>query len=501
MSLNTINSAPLVFSQGNISDIDPVTDTYLGQALLLYPEIKKDMIRQVAEELAMPLSNKVLGYGRSVTENDLKSGKLSIAAEKIQWTVQPWLRQLFQICGTPSGDGAANSEITFYLSEDYGQAGMVLMFQDGNGNFENVILTSGATDYSSGCYSYTGKLVTNDPTHTFDADTFAVEGQWVGWSYDIVANCNDSATLLPVTTPAWLENYTSTTMTYRDICSTGIQTTLWVEDPDGGRCWASWEEYQMFQQYIKSFEMRGWYGTGTVTTSGATNLTDGSGNDVRAGYGVFEQIMSTGYIAGYSIATYNNPANYSAFLTFLENKIVEWSVQQGLTGGVELDLWAGINAYMLFQRVLKEFADQSGGCCYVMDYETGNQYEVKTGVEFKQYWFAGFKINLKKCAVFNDPSVQGYTATGTTTPWEAWKFVLMPDTTADGTPLIQYYSRAGCGTSNAFIHKFIPGSINPVNLMSPEAANRKKGYQVFFTSEGVWIVNDPGKILVGKPVA
>lgn len=504
MSL-VVQNAPLQFLPSAITQTE-VTDTYLEEALLLYPEIKKEMIRAVCEELALPLTNKVLGFGRTVTEADMRNtDKMSIAAEKIQWTVMPWLRSLFNLTGPIVGSGANDTDMIIPLDQNWGAPGMVLMFQDGNGNFQNVILTSGPVS-SSGGFNYTGKLVTSDPTLTFNSAAFAQANQPIGWTYDMVAACSDASVKSPFRTPAWLENYTTTSMIDQDICSTGIQSMLWIEGVDGSRCFQPWQEFQMFQNFMKSFEFKGWYSTTTVNNlTGVVNLTDSAGDQIRAGAGLFQQVDSLGNVAGYNVSVsggilgYNNPANYDSFLTFLQNTIVDWSVQNGSFNGKDLDVWAGANAYMLLQRALKGFADESGGCCFTTDWETGDQYQYGVGYEFKQYNFAGFKLTLKKCNVFNDPSVQGYTATGTTTPWEAWKFVVMPDTTCDGTPLIQYYSRAGCGTSNAFIHKYIPGTIDPANPNSMIATSHRKGYNTFYMSEGVMILNDPGMMLVFKP--
>lgn len=484
------------FFQAEYTD-QAITEQYLGNVLLLYPEIKKDLTRQICEDLSLVLLNKVIGFGRTVTETQMKNTeKMSIAANKIQWTVLPWLREILTITAAKSGDGTNDSEVTIHLDKGWVTPGMVLMFQNGEGQYINIMITSVGTAESGG-YSYTGKIVTHDPTLEF-TDEYCVVGQQVGWSYELVAACADTSTRVPVVVPSWFENWTTTTMIDRDVCSTGIQTLLWIENPDGSRCWETWEDWQMFQNFLKSWEFKGWYQTRTYdgNNSDTINLTDQDGNSVGAGDGVFPQVAN-GNVTGYDVNTYKNPSNYEAFRTLIEDTIGVWATQNGLTAGIELDVWAGFNAYQLLQRVLTNFADQAGGCCYVMDYESGNEYEVKAGIEFKQYWFAGFKLNLRKCAVFNDPSVQGFTVSGT--PWESWKFVMMPDTTCDGVPLIQYYSRAGCGTSNAFIHKVIPGTINPMDLSSPIATSHKKGYNTFYNSEGVFVVNDPSKILVFRP--
>lgn len=479
---------------------DIVSDEYLGQRLLAFPEIKKTLIREVCEPLALCLLERVLGYGRSVTEADLKNkDKMYIAASHISWAIQPWLRQLFTVVAAPVGDGSGDSTITFTFAENWGTPGMVLLFGDvATGDFVNVILTSSA-ETASGGYSYTGKLLTSDAEATFD-EGLAEIGSKVGWSYEVSAQCADTATKIPMTFPAWYQNYTTHKMTFDKLCSSGLQQVLWIEGVDGSRCWQPWEEYQMFQQFLKSMEFAGWYGISTVDSDGNILVTDGDGNQLQAGDGVFRQV-ATGNDNTYSVATYNTPAQYENFLTYIENTITDWAIQNGLTAGIELDVWAGIKAYTLLQRVLKDYANQSHGPFFIKDYESGTVYEYKLGAEFRQYYFAGFTLNLKKCAVFDDISVLGAKLPGQSAPQESWKFVIMPDTTCDGTPLIQVYFRAGCGIENAFIHKVIPGTINPLDLTSSVAVNKFKGYEVFYDTEFVFIVNDPSKILVFKGIA
>lgn len=510
------NMPPLQFQASQITQTE-ITDTYLEQALLLYPEIKKNMIRGVCEEYDLPLMQRVIGFGRTVTEKDIKgTEKMSIAAERIQWTIQPWLRQLFCLCGAPIGNGAGGSNIILNLDQNWGAPGMVLLFQDGYGNSLNVALTSFATfEGGSGCYQYNAQLLTGNPALTLSA-SFIQEGQCVGWAWNLSAACDDSATKMPFRVPAWLENYTTTDMVYDDICTTGIQSVLWIEGVNGSRCFQPWEEFQMFSNFLKSFEYWAWYSTKTVNyTNGEIYNTNVNGNQIRSGSGLFEQVDASGYVNNYTIsvssgiAGYNNPANYDAFLTYLQDVLVDWSVQQGLSKGANLDVYCGAKSYALLNRALKGFSDESGGCCFIYDFEEKEEYEIKNngytygvGYEFKNYNFFGFNLTLRKCSVFSDPSVQGFTVNGQTTPWEAWKIVMMTDMTCDGTPLLQYFSRAGCGSSNAFQHGYIAGTINPINPNAEfvQSSNRKKGYEVWYLREGVMICNDPGKCLVFKPV-
>lgn len=475
-----------------------ITDDYLGTRLLAFPEIKKTVIKAVCDEENYCLLNKVLGYGRAITEKDLKNNdKMFIAANHITWAIMPRLRQPFTVCDVVVGNGAGLTDITFAFTEDWGTPGMVLMFQDGSGGFVNLYLTSTGTSTSS-CFHYTAKLMTSDTAATFDP-ALAPVGRKVGWTTVVNAACADTTTKIPQVFNDWYTNYTTIMKPLDTICRSGIQQVTWLEGENGTRCWLPQEEYQFFKQFLKSFEWGGWYNTSTVNSSGVVNSTDQDSNKLQVGEGVFSQIAA-GNKFTYSIATYTDPAQYANFRTFIKGKIEDWSIAQGLTAGVELDIWAGLKAYSLLQDVLVEFLTAAGGCCFMRDYESGEVYEVKAGVHIKQYSWSGFTINLRKCAVFDDPSVNGFYQTGAV-PRESYKFIVMPDATCDGTPLIQVYFRGGCGIEKAFMHKIIPGTIDPRNPDSMDAVNTFDGFQVYYLTEYVFVVNDPSKLLVFSGIA
>lgn len=469
-----------------------ITDEYLGTRLLAFPEIKKTVIKAVCEEENYCLLNKVLGYGRGVTEADLANGdKMYIAANKITWAVMPRLRQPMTVSAAPVGTGVGLANFALQFEEDWGTPGMVLMFQDGAGGFVNVYLTSTATP-NAGNFDYTAKLLSSDLLATFDP-LLAPIGRKVGWTTNVNAACADTTTKIPTVFNDWYTNYTTIMKPSKVICRSGIQQVTWLEGEEGTRCWLPQEEYQFFKQFLYSFELGGWYNTTTVSSAGVVSSTDQSGNSLQVGDGIFAQIAA-GNTFTWSIATYTNPANYATFRAFIKGKIEDWAIANGLTAGTELDIWAGLKAYSLLQDVLIDFLDQSGGSSYMKDFETGEVYEVKAGVHVKQYHWAGFTLNLRKCAVFDDPSINGYYQTGAV-PRESYKFIIMPDTTCDGTPLIQVYFRGGCGIEKAFMHKVIPGTINPVNPDSMEAVDAFDGFRSYYLTEYVFIVNDPGKIL------
>lgn len=477
-----------------------ITEEYLGTRLLAYPEIKKNVIKSVCEEENYCLLYKTLGYGRGVTEADLSnSDKMFIASSRITWAVMPRLRQPFTVAAAPVGTGALNADITFTFEEDWGTPGMVIMFQDGNGGFVNIYLTSTATPDGSGDFEYTGRILTGDNTETFDP-LLAPIGRKVGWTTNVNAACSDTTTQIPTVFNDWYTNYTTIMKPSKVICRSGIQTVTWLEGEDGGRCWLPQEEYQFFKQFLRSFEYGGWYGTTTVdATTGTVNATDQNNTKLQTGDGVFAQVAA-GNIFTYSIATYTQPANYPTFLAYIKGKIEDWAIANGLTAGAELDIWAGFKAYSLLQEVLKDFLNQSGGCCYMKDFESGETFEVKAGVHVLQYHWAGFTLNLRKCAVFDDPSINGFYQSGAV-PRESYKFVIMPDTTCEGTPLIQVYFRGGCGIEKAFTHKIIPGTVDPTDENSIKTVDAFDGFRTYYMTEYVFIVNDPSKILVFPGVA
>lgn len=475
-----------------------VTDIYLEDALIAFPEIKKHMIRAVCEEKNFCLINKVLGYGRDITDTDLANNKdkMYIGANHLDWAILPRMRVPFTVIAATGGTGVGNTNMTFYFAEGWGAAGMVLMFQDDAGGYTNVILTSSGTAVSGG-YSYTGKLQTSDDAATFDTDLDPV-GRLVGWTTVASASCASTTVNTPIVYPAWYRNYTTIMRPSLIVCRSGIQQVTWLEGEDGTRCWLPEEEYQFFVQFLKDFELGGWYGTTTADADGNVPVTDAAGLAVMTGSGIFEQVQDGNTIA-FDITTYNNTSNYTAAQTFLEETIVNWSIANNLTDGYELDLWAGIKAFAWLQNVLIAFVEQ-GRCCLMRDFRNSDDSsEVEVGINIKRYMFAGFIINLRKCAIFNDPGVQGFIAAGTTYPQEAWKFIIMPDTTCDGTPLIQVYFRGGCGVESSFTHKITPGTVDPLNPNNPYAVNDYDGFKTQYLSEYVFVVNDPQKILVFAP--
>jgi hypothetical protein len=437
------------------------------------------------------------GYGRAISDADLKKDKMQIADRRIQWTIQTRLRELVTFHLVPAGgQGAADASITINLEESWPSTGMVLLVQDGNGGWQNLILTSDG-EANAGGYQYTAKLQTNNDAETFDV-TFIEVGTQVGWGWSLDAFCGDGATKTPFKSLDWYINYTTLIKQTREICKDGIQTALWIEGEDGTMCYAPMEEHQQFFHFLFSIEFAGWYSTSTYNSAGEVIVHDAAGNALPAGDGILQQVAS-GNVITWVISDFDTPSEYEAFREMVKTAVVDWAIDNGYDAdGAELHVYAGLKAYVLWQDALVNFLEQAGGCCF-MDYETGDM--VTAGVNISRYKFAGFVLNLHKCSSFNNKGVHGANYNGTTIPLEAYRFIIMPDTNCDGEPLIQCYFRGGCGISSSYTHTVIPGTVDPTNLgqKTVKGASKKRGYEIVDESEFVFILNDPSKLLNFQP--
>lgn len=476
---------------------DVVDSFYLQDQLLAFPEIKKKFIHQQCEQRDFTLLMLTFGYGRAISDADLKKDKMQIADRRIQWTIQTRLRELVTFDAQPAGgQGAGDTSINITLKQGWPSTGMVLLVQNGQGGWQNLVLTSDATP-NGGAFDYTAKLQTNDAAEVFD-ESFIVDGTNVGWGWSLDAFCGDGSTKTPFKSLDWYINYTTLIKQSREICKDGIQTALWVEGEDGTLCYAPMEEHQQFFHFLFSIEFAGWYGTSTYNSSGQVIVTDASGNLLPAGDGILMQV-SSGNVITWVISDYDQESEYAAFRDLVEVTVLTWAIDNGYDAdSVELHCYAGLFAFALWQKALINFLNQPGGCCY-MNYETGEM--VQAGINVSSYKFAGFVIHLHKCSSFNNKGVHGANYLNTTVPLESYRFLLMPDTNCDGEPLIQCYFRGGCGISSAYTHTVIPGTVDPTQLgqTSVKGASKTRGYEIVDESEFVFILSDPSKMIVFQP--
>lgn len=477
---------------------DVVDSFYLQEQLLAFPEIKKQFITQQCEQRDFTLLMLTFGYGRAITNKDLTKEKMLIADKGIQWTIQTRLRELLTFADTPAaGQGANNGVINFKLKENWAVSGMVLLVEDGNGSWQNLIIISDGV-LNAGVYDYTGKLQTNNNAETFDV-SFIVEDTKVGWGWAISPLCGDDYTKTPFKSLDWYKNYTTLIKLGKEICKDGIQQALWIEGEDGTLCYAPMEENQHFFHFIASMEFAGWYSTSTYNEDGEVIVTNADGELLPAGDGVLMQINS-GNVVNWVVSDYDSQPEYAAFRQMIKETIIVWSIDNGYDAdpNVELHVYAGLAAFALWQEALIDFIIQGHGCC-LMDYETGDM--VSVGVNVSSYKFCGFVLHLHRCSSFNNKGFHGANYANTTIPLESYRFIIMPDTNCNGEPLIQCYFRGGCGVSSAYNHTVIPGTVDPTNLgaATVKGASALRGYKVVDESEFVFIVSDPSKIINFQP--
>lgn len=485
---------------------DVVNSFYLEDVLLAHPEIKETYITQVCDEMNMPFLSLIFGYGRAITDTQLAANKSYIADRRLQWAIQARIRNLATFTSQPSaGQGANNANITIILDEEWLSAGMVLSAQDGEGSWQNLLITAanGASgnghNGNAGGYSYTCHLLTHDETETFDV-SFISEGTTIGWTYSANALCGETSTLTPFKAMDWYTNFTTLIKQHTVICKDAMQQALWIMEGDNGtKCFQPLEEKQAFYQFLQSMEAAVVYGTRSYTAVDTVLATNSGGEDVPTGDGILAQITG-GNVISWVIDDYTGgtAADYANFRNMVKDEIIAWSMDAGVTEGAELHCYAGISAYAYWNDALVDFVIQGHACC-LADYTTGNKIEV--GKETTAFRFAGFVINLHKISTFNNKGIQSALYASTQNPLESWRFLIMPESNCDGQPLLQCYFRGGCGTQSAYVHPIVVGTVDPRDPGNPNVTGSSfdRGYKSGYETEFVVIVSDPQKILNFSP--
>lgn len=479
---------------GRVTD-DVTSETSLAAQALAYPQINKDLIRLECNELNLWLVNYCFGYGRTISDpKTLPNGGGKVSRNQMSWFRQGRARVPLTV-GTiiPSGSGASHAAITFYVVESWVQPGMVLNFQDGLGGNVNIIVTTQPT-YSAPNWTFSG-VIMGESVATFNPALAPIGGP-ITWLGAATAACGNYTTEIPVIYPDEFTNYTSTFSVTQTVCETGLQTPVWVElVPGGERAWIPQQERDARTNILKTVEGMGW-NANTTMQSGTSTTPDGNGNFIVQGSGVFEQVQAS-YIATYNIAQAIAPATQAAFVAFVKNQIENWAINNAITSSsIELNMIAATKAMSMIQDALKANVVNDGGERVLHDYEGGASDTVKIGYAISQYRWAGFIINLQKCAAWDDIGQSALPYLTTTVPLTSYRFIVMPDTLPDGQPPIQVYLKDGNGVQTGFVTKVIPGTVDPYNRTNYMAVNTFRGYQVFHNSEYMFVVPDPSKILV-----
>lgn len=485
---------------GGVPKSGVIDGTMLAEALLEYPQIKKQLVKKYCDDNTYCWLRDLVGLDAAVdqtTFNDRVSrGQMGIAGDNISWAVETRTRQPVTITTLPTVGSpiAVNSTFPIAFTENWLQPGMVLTINDSvNGGQINIMIMSAAT--GSGPYAYTGKVIATTAV-TIPSAAISI-GDKLPWTWAATSTCTESSIGVPVVFPDWYKNYTTHISLKRQVCKTGVMNATWIEGENGSMCYHSTEDLQVFNLFLGTMEGTIYYGKTNKNSSG-TSMTTGPDGVLTTGDGIEAQILG-GNVTNYSIATYTNPTNYQALLDIIEARIEDWATSRNMAS-VELFARCGPMAYSLLQKVLEKKAFSAGGCCTLHDFKTGDAYEYALGGVITRYEFAGHTLYLEKCMLFGNTSFQ-HVRTGATIPNESYKFLIHPKTTCEGQPLYEIYFREGCGVSSAFSYKYIPGKMDPRNPNSPVAANLYDGYTAAYDTEFVVMVNDASSMMLFQPIS
>jgi hypothetical protein len=485
---------------GGLPNKNPVDGQWLGDVLLLYPQIKKQLVKKYCDDKTLCFLRDLIGLDASINEtefqNRLKSGQMGLSGDNISWAVQTKVRPALTITTLPpiGSSIALNSTFTIAFAEDWLSPGMVVTINDSvNGGQINLLIMTAAT--GAGPYSYTAKVIATAAV-TIPAGIVGI-GDSLPWTWAATSTCTESCVKASVVAPDWYKNYTTHICISRQVCKTGVMNSTWIEGANGSMCFHSTEDLQVFDLFLGTMEAAVYYGRTNKNSAGASVITGPDGT-LTTGDGIEAQIEG-GNVTNFSVATYTNPTNYAAFLDLIEVTIEEWAAERNMAS-TELFARCGPAAFSLLQKVLEKKAFTAGGCCTLHDFKSGEAYDYALGMNILQYHFAGNILNLEKCMLFGNTSFQ-HVRSGSVIPNESYKFLIHPKTTCDGKPLYEIYFREGCGTSSAFTYKYVPGKMDPKDPTSPKAANLYDGYTAAYDTEFVVIVNEPSSMLLFRPIA
>ena len=472
----------------------PTSENTLAAATVAFPNINKHMIRLQADSEQIWLVNYTMGHGAILTDlSKLPNGGGTTHRNYMSWYRMGPYRQPLLVTAVPVGTGLNNANITFQFQQNWLTAGLIVMFQDGQGGSTNILLTSGPVA-AGGNFNYTGKIV-GPATATFNPALSPI-GATPTWQGGAVAACGNVVATIPVVYPDEFTNFTTKFSMGQQVCDTGIITKTWIEFDDNKRCWMYEQDYQVRCQLLKTLEAMGWWGTTTMET-GVSTLLDIDGQPVVTGSGVWEQTI-TSYNTTYNIAAAYNPATQAVFRAAFQNSIENWAINNRITSKkINLNAICGTKAFSLLQQVLQAYMVQLGERV-VIDYENPADNEIVAGTEINMYHFAGFNINLEKNCAWDDEGINGATYLTTLIPQSSFTILVMPETLTDGQPPIQVYFRGGNGIDAGWVARWIPGTVDPENpnpTGMQKTVSTQDGFYLYYKSEFMFVVPDPSKLL------
>jgi len=298
---------------------------------------------------------------------------------------------------------------------------------------------------------------------------------------------------VPILYPDLFTNYTTTWTYTQTVTGAGAGTPTWFEF-EGTRFFVAEEERQFRVQGLKSLEGWGWSGNTNMTT-GTSGNSDPSGNTVTTGSGVWEQI-ATGNFYTYNIAAAFAAATNQAFYDFMSDTISTWAIANSVSSdNIYLDMVVGTKSYQLMTQTIQKYQVSIGNLPIQLFNRDKDDKDIKGGTIPTEYEFGGFHIRLHKNSQWDDIGMNPYPYNNTIAPKNSYQILVMPEKLVTGGAPIQLFMRSDNDIDLGWIFKYNPGLVNPTNPSSMIANNAGRGYQMYMSTEYMFIVPDPSKLL------
>jgi hypothetical protein len=470
-----------------------LSEATLQQFNVAYPSIHAHMFRLLADEEQLFLLKYTLGEAVVNNADIFKSRGLSmntVSRNYLEWARMGRYRQTVDTTAAPSGTGLNNVPITIQFAQNWLSPGMTVVYEDGAGGSTSLLIQTGPTA-SGGNYNYTAVVV--GPTTATLNPAISGPGTQAAWQGGAMAAYSQQTANVPVLYPDLFQNYTTTWTFSQTVTGVGATTPVWF-NMEGSDFYITEEERQLRVQALKSLEGQGWTGNSTMLT-GTSNVTDPQGNTVTTGSGVWEQII-TGNFYTYNIAAAFAPATNQAFYDFMSDTISSWAVVNAISAdNIYLDMILGTKSYQLMTQTIQRYQNSIGNWPVQLFNRDKDDMGIKGGTIPTEYEFGGFHIKFHKNAQWDDLGMNAYKYNGTLVPKTSYQILVMPEKLVTGGAPIQLFMRSDNDVNLGWIFKYNPGLVDPNNANSMYANNAGRGYQMYISTEYMFIVPDPSKLL------
>jgi hypothetical protein len=451
------------------------------------------MFRLLADEEQLFLLKYTLGDAVVNNTDIFKSRGLTvntISRNYMEWARMGRYRQTVSTTAAPSGTGLNNVPITIQFAQNWLSPGMTVVYEDGAGGSTSLLIETGPTP-SAGNFNYTAQVV-GPPTATLNP-AIAQPGAPASWQAGAMAAYSFQAANVPVLYPDLFTNFTTTFTFTQTVTGVGATTPVWF-NMEGTDFYITEEERQLRVQALKSLEGSGWTGNTNMTT-GASGNTDPAGNTVTTGSGVWEQI-ATGNFYTFNIAAAFAVATNQAFYDFMSDTISSWAVINAISSdNIYLDMIVGTKSYQLMTQTIQKYQVSIGNLPIQLFNRDKDDKNIKGGTIPTEYEFGGFHIRLHKNAQWDDLGMNAFQYNGTLVPKASYQILVMPEKLVTGGAPIQLFMRSDNDVNLGWIFKYTPGLVDPTNANSLIANNGGRGYQMYISTEYMFIVPDPSKLL------